>query len=232
MKNIYVFIAILSLALTSCDKDYEEHYRVTYYPDIVIEGESLVFSPVGETYVDAGANTTENGVEIETKVSSNVDDSAVGSYTVTYSATNVDGYDAEKSRTVIIYDPNTNTTDISGNYSGNVLRNGTRGYNGNPVTLEKVEGMDGIYAISDWIAGFYDVGTHYNYGPDYRFVGYMQINADNEVLLLDMSNPWGDPFNSVTGTYNPTTHVVSYVASWLSYNFVVDLTFTSPLEEE
>lgn len=226
MKNnriLYLFIALLTVSLWGCEKEYETVTRVTYFPDITVTGAPIVFSPQNAAYTDQGAKSTENGKEIETKVVSTVNSSVVGSYSVNYSAVNVDGFSASASRKVIIYDPKTSTTDISGNYSGDVMRSGTRGYKGNPVTLTKVNGLNGIYAISDWIAGFYDVGSHYKYGPDYRFVGYIQITSDNKVVLLDMANPWGDPFTSVVGTYDPATKKINYSAKWLTYTFVVDL---------
>lgn len=226
IKITFLLTAILSFLILGCEKEYEDHYRVTFFPEIIMEGEKVVFSPKDGNYQDAGASSTENGEEIETIVTSTVDNSAIGSYSVTYSAVNVDGYAASLVRKVIVYDPNTNATDISGVYTGHVVRThatlATREFTGNPVTLTKVEGMDGIYQITDWIAGFYDAG--YGYGPDYRFVGYIQINSANEVVLLDMSNPWGDPFVSVVGTYDPATNKIDYVAKWLSYTFTIDLT--------
>jgi hypothetical protein len=226
MKNfkiIYLFIALLAFTFWGCEKEYENLYRVTFFPDITITGESLTFAPKGTTYQDAGAVSTENGVEIETKVVSNVNSSATGSYAVTYSAMNVDSFPASKVRKVLIYDPNTNATDISGTYTGNVAR-GPRVYNGNPVTLTKVEGQDGIYFISDWIAGFYDVGAAYKYGSAYRFLGYIQITANNDVVYLDQSNPWNNPFLGFVGTYDPATMKLHYEIQWATYTFVVDLT--------
>jgi hypothetical protein len=112
--------------------------------------------------------------------------------------------------------------DLSGTYSANVVRNGTNSYSGNPVTLTAVDGVTGIYEISDWIGGYYDVG--YGYGSAYAFTGIMQINGNNEVIELSMSNAWGDPFDSVTGSYDPATGVISYTADWLGkYSFVVDM---------
>ncbi|MBL7966442.1 MAG: DUF5012 domain-containing protein [Prolixibacteraceae bacterium] len=226
MKNkiVYLLIALLTISLWGCEKEYDTVTRVTYFPDIAITGQPVVFSAQNATYTDQGAKSTENGKEIQTKVVSNVNAAAVGSYSVIYSAVNVDGFSATAQRKVIIYDTKTSTSDISGQYSGDVMRNGTRGYKGNPITLTKVAGTNGIYQISDWISGFYDVGTHYQYGPDYRFVGYIQITSENKVVLLDMSNPWGDPFISVVGTYDPATKKISYTAKWLTHTFVVDLT--------
>lgn len=225
MKNriSYLLIALLTISLWACEKEYDTVTRITYFPDIVVTGQPVVFSAQNATYTDQGAKSTENGKEITTKVVSTVNSSVIGSYLVNYSAVNVDGFAAEASRKVIIYDPKTSSTDISGQYSGDVMRNGTRGYKGNPIALTKVAGMNGVYAISDWIAGFYDVGTHYKYGPDYRFVGYIQITSENKVVLLDMENPWGDPFISVIGTYDPASKKINYTAKWLTHTFVVDL---------
>lgn len=229
MKNkiFYLLIALLTISLWGCEKEYDSVTRVTYFPDIAINGQTVVFSAQNATYTDQGAKSTENGKEIQTKVVSNVNSAAVGSYSVVYSAVNVDGFSATAQRKVIVFDTKTSTGDISGTYSGDVMRNGTRGYKGNPIILTKVAGTNGIYEISDWIGGFYDVGTHYQYGPDYRFVGYIQITSENKVVLLDMSNPWGDPFSSVVGTYDPATQKISYSAKWLTYTFVVDLTKTN-----
>lgn len=226
MKNriFYLLIALFTLSLWGCEKEYDSVTRVTFFPDIVVAGAPIVFSAQGSSYTDAGAKSTENGKDIETKVVSTVNSATIGSYSVNYSAVNVDGFAASASRKVIIYDPKTSTADISGQYSGDVMRNAVRGYKGNPVTLTKVAGMNGIYAISDWIAGFYDVGTHYKYGPDYRFVGYIQVTADNKVVWLDVSNPWNDPFTSVVGTFDPVTQKINYTAMWAGYSFVVDLT--------
>lgn len=221
-KYIYILLAALALPFIGCEKKFEDASKITYFADIVINGETLLFSPTGVEYVDAGATATENDVPIEITTTSTVDNSTPGSYSVSYSATNSDGYSKALERTVIIYDADVNSTDISGAYTGNVLRNESEGYSNMPVTLTKVEGLDGIYQISDWISGFYAAGR--GYGGPYSFVGYIQINASNDVVLLGMSNPWGDPFDDVTGSYDPATGTISYTANWLgTYAFVVQL---------
>jgi uncharacterized membrane protein YtjA (UPF0391 family) len=231
MKNKILILVVASMlaivGFSGCkDESTAGVTDITYYPTIEILGDQLVYIGSGTDYVDAGANAVENGQSTDVVVTSNVDTSTPGSYTVTYSATNADGFSANAKRTVIVYDPNMSTVDLSGSYSGHVIRNAdpNREYSGNPVTLTAVDipGVTGIYEISDWIAGFYDVG--YEYGSAYAFTGLIQVNANNEVIELTMSNPWGDPFNSVTGTYDPATGVISYNASWLSYLFEVDLT--------
>lgn len=228
MKSKILFLLLLSglaiAGLSGCkDVTTAGVTQITYYPDIVIKGDLITYVAAGSNYTDAGATATENGKAIDVKVSSNVDTSTPGSYSVSYTATNVDGFSKTSKRSVIVYDPKLSTVDLSGTYTANVAR-GSKKYNGNPVTLTavKIPGVTGIYQISDWIGGFYAVG--YNYGSNYAFKGLMQINGNNQVIELSMSNPWGDPFNSVTGTYDPATGTISYSASWLTYVFVVSMT--------
>jgi hypothetical protein len=213
--------------LAACEKDYDSFItKVTYYPEIEMLGEPLVFVPTGGSYDDPGAISTENGEEIETQVSSNVDYSTPGDYSIDYTAENTDGYTKTDSRRIIVYDSNVSSEDISGTYVGDVVRNGSEAYSGFPVTLTKVPDVDGVYTISDWIAGFYSDGR--DYGASFKFIGYIQINSSNEVIELSMSNPWDAPFTDVAGSYASDTGLLSYIANWnpsgTNYAFVVDIT--------
>lgn len=228
MKNIIfksIILFTLVIVFAGCEKEYLDESRITYFADITIAGDETVFIASGSAYDDAGATATENGEPITVNVSSDVDTDTPGSYTVDYAATNSDGFDKTVSRSVIVYDAvgGLNQTDFSGTYSANVVRNEAISYEGNTVTLTQI--IPGIYRVSDWIGGFYDQG--YGYGPAYGFVGYMQITESNEIVLLSMSNPWGDPFDN--GAYDtsvdPATSALAWTVSWLGggYVFVVDM---------
>lgn len=223
-----VSLGLVILGLSGCkDVTTEGYTGVTYYPTIEIKGDAVVYLPTGANYNDAGADAIENGQPTDVAVSSNLDTTTPGSYSISYTATNADGFSATAKRSIIVYDANMSTTDISGTYSGHVIRNNDpdKEYSGNPVTLTPADIPEttGIYKTSDWIAGFYDKG--YGYGSAYMFTGLIQINGDNQVIELSMSNAWSDPFNSVTGTYDPATGIISYSAVWAGgkYDFVVDL---------
>ncbi len=230
MKNkiLYLMVYVLVIAgLSSCEDDSSAGLTgITYYPTIEIAGDPYIYLAAGVDYVDAGASATENGVPIDLETSSNLDNTTPGTYSVSYTATNTDGFSKTERRTIIVYDANLSTDDLSGTYTANVVRNGSESYSGIPVTLSpaNIPGVTGIYEISDWIAGFYAVGR--DYGNNYAFVGLMQINGDNEVIELSMSNPWNDPFNEVIGSYDPISGVITYDATWASglYVFSVDMT--------
>lgn len=219
-----VFVLVIA-GLSGCDDDTTAGFTgITDYPTLEILGDNPLAVPIGSDYEDAGvyselfAKDVSDEVEIESNVSTN----GGGVYTVSYTVTSTDGFKRTETRSVVVCDTNYNKDDLSGVYTANVVRNGTISYSGNPVTLKKSNLGFGIYEVSDWIGGFYDVG--YDYGSSYAFSGLMQINGDNEVIEISMSNVWNEPFDSVIGTYDPETGIISYNASWQGeYLFAVDM---------
>jgi hypothetical protein len=55
--------------------------------------------------------------EVATEVSGTVDSNAPGRYPVVYTATNPDGFSRSITRQVVVYDPATDATDLSGKYT-------------------------------------------------------------------------------------------------------------------
>ncbi len=232
MKNKIILLSILIISLVgviSCEDETTAGFtRTTYYPEIKIKGEKNLFLPTGTKYVDMGAVSTENGKEIKTEVKNNVNFNKPGTYTIDYSATNTDGFSKTVHRTILVYDKNLNNNDLSGEYIGSVSRlnneNGTtQAFSDISVTLTSTDIAAGVYKISDWISGFYAS----RYGEKYLFKGLIQINNNNEIFEISMQNVWGDPFNSVTGTYDPATKKIKYSATWLEkdmFVFTIELT--------
>lgn len=113
MKSIYsisfkLFLPAL-IFMTGCEpkKDSADVSRLTYYPTFEIIGDDPFLIDVNDPpagYTDPGVVVTEQGVEISfiTSGADEVDVNTAGIYTVTYSATNKDGYDGSASRTVIV----------------------------------------------------------------------------------------------------------------------------------
>ena len=75
-------------------------------PVITLNGNALVGVAVNDTYTDAGATATDNvDSSVTVNPSGTVDTATVGTYTITYSATDVAGNEAAtKTRTVVVYD--------------------------------------------------------------------------------------------------------------------------------
>lgn len=230
MKKILLYSLILTLFLgiTSCDEDSEDISRITYYVNIELEGDDVVYHPKGTAWVDPGYTAIEGEEDVTAGVIATTPDTDnIGSYTLTYSAVNKDGYAGSVTRKVIVYTPGLSTIDISGTYTADVVRTNTAGavrsFTGNEVIISKTP-VEGLYYISDWIAGFYSVG--YGYGAGYNFTGYFEMISETEFNHIESSNPWGDPADEVINwNYDLGTNTFSYNFMWIStYDYAVTMT--------
>lgn len=124
LNILAVFLILSSILSVSCEKDENVKSKPTFWPNIIVNGDEFVIVPVGTTYEDASATVTVNGAPIPFETESDVDDSEVGAYTVTYTAENEDGISASATRTVIVVDEDALDDDLTGTYqrSTNVPR--------------------------------------------------------------------------------------------------------------
>lgn len=211
-KSLYLIVCAAALfVLGSCQKlTTEGMTRTTYYPVLDLEGDNPYVVVLGGSYVEPGFTATLNGEDVSdgVSISSDVDTSAPGIYSVTYSAVNEDGFSASINRDVYVLNPG----GIDNVYSSHA-RMGTRDYQNLPIVITKV-GAD-TYMIEDLCGGFYCYGRYPGYEPTYDFHAetVFTINADNTISLV-AAGPWyfKNSFNydNFTGTYDPETGVIDY----------------------
>jgi len=119
MKTKYfkqtALIFFASLLLFGCKKEYVDS-KATFWPVITINGDEVTVINQGDTYTEQGATVTENGAPIDYQTEGTVDANEYGAYYVTYSATNVDGIAASKTRVVLVVDPAAQSDDLTGDY--------------------------------------------------------------------------------------------------------------------
>ncbi len=119
MKTTKVLLGALiigALVTTSCKKkgcmdetatNYSNEAKkddgtCTFAPDIVLNGAASITIAVGSTYDELGATATnKDGSSVDVTITSTVDNTKTGTYSVTYSATNENGT-ATAIRTVIV----------------------------------------------------------------------------------------------------------------------------------
>ena len=94
------------------------HSRVTYFPSLELKGDRYVAIPVGGSFTDPGAEATAGGTAVTPVVGGAINYNTPGVYTLTYTATNSDGFSAVRNRTVVVYstDASAAAHDLSGNY--------------------------------------------------------------------------------------------------------------------
>ena len=220
MKKILFYTLLFCLAsvgFTSCSDDEElTDSKITYYPEMEIQGDKFTILPIGTPYVDKGCKGTLQGEDctsgIVTEGVEDVDHNTAGLYYVTYSYTNKDGYLTKAKRTVAVCDPSI-TTNIEGKYkvqSGSYRDNGSaqEEYAKYSVTIRK--DAPGLFYISDLLGGYYDQGR--GYGSQYAMTGYIQLLSDNTIKLLSSHvDGFGDSLDSMeNGKYNPETGEISF----------------------
>ena len=253
MKNIIktvVMSAVVALAMTSCsDTDPAGLTRITYYPVFTLEGGSIYTVPVGSSYADPGYKAVEGTEDVTAKVVTtitDIDGNVVNSidtteptfFTITYSAVNVDGFEANAQRTVFVYDPTvtvsmegTYTTDMTNSlYGANLTPFATMttkyGYTDQCTGIEFTELAPGIYEVNDLMGGWYEQIR--GFGPNYGagmgcMTGYVSLDGKNNISLMSSYiEAWGDGLDWIkNGVYDPATGKMTYD---LSYSGSVTMT--------
>jgi hypothetical protein len=129
MKNIkkICFLVLLVSSLISCTYEPELKSSITFYPELTLNGDSVVVLNQGTTYNELGAVSISGTEELPVSTDGEVDTNTIGVYKVTYESFNKDGFSASKTRTVIVLDPTPSTINLEGTF----FRNGV---NANVVT--------------------------------------------------------------------------------------------------
>jgi hypothetical protein len=229
MKRIqYILLAAILFVGFSCEKELESEgvSRTTTYLTYELTGDPLIFIPKGTAYAEPGVKALEGTTDVSAsmKTEGTVDAANVGFYTLVYSATNSDGFASSIKRDVIVYDPASPATDLSGNYVSGVSRVApARVYANKNVSIKKVG--PGVFYVSDFLGGFYDQG--FGYGETYAMTGYFILNADNTITdIYSHVEGWGDSLNDLTGgLYNSAIQTITWDAFYSpsNYDFKVTL---------
>jgi len=235
MKKLYILLSAALLVLaTSCEKeDHAVGQKVTYYPVFEVVGGSPYAHQLGSAWVDPGVNATLQGEAITLTVSGEVDPTTSGTYDITYSYTNEDGFENHVVRTVVVYDiANASSADITGTYSTTTCEyfkyaddSFVNSYNARygfsfPETITKGPAK-GLFYLQDLLCGLYEYFA--GYGSNYAFKAFVLLNADNTISLLNGAeiDPWGDPITLLSSSYDPATGDVKLTWDWLSANYYV-----------
>lgn len=146
MRKRYSFLLIALVAISACNKDKINNTdtkvgisRVTFFPTLTVTGDDYITVAMGGTYTDAGATAIAGGASVPVTVGGAVNTGVPGVYTLTYTATNSDGFNASATRRVIVYSTSTEAAanDFSGSYA--------RTTNGSVAVWTKI--APGVYKV-------------------------------------------------------------------------------------
>jgi len=217
-KIIYSLFICAAFVFAGCDDDTQDRSIITYFIDLQLEGEAVMFWPQGTAFEEPGYVAISGGEDVSSEVivTGTVNANVPGMYTITYTAVNEDGFAKELKRNVGVY--NTTPSDMESGYY-TVSRESYRDYNGivsygNDYQIFIIQTEPGIFYVSDFLGGWYEQRA--GYGPAYAMVGHFKLNADNTIEAIDSYVAgWNDSMESLTnGVYNPAGKEIRYVLTY------------------
>lgn len=227
MKKIISIVGLACLSLfVSCEKETEGISFETHYATFELSGDNPYNLPKGTPYVEPGVKALAGTDELTVITSNNINHTTLGIYTVNYSATNSDGFEANTTRTIAVYDPSAPATDLTGAYICDMYRtnadgSGKRTFTNLDISVSKVG--PGIFYVDDLLGGYYAQGI--GYGSAYAMTGYLSLNADNSLTLLSSYIAgWGDGLGAFAdGKYDPATGLITWKSTYANRPFYITL---------
>lgn len=211
MRKIIFIISVAVFMLSACsDESSMGVSKVTTYATITLKGATDVFWPLNTPFVDPGYNAVEGSTDITSKIvaTSTIDVTKGGNYVVNYEVLNEDGFAANATRIVRVYDP---VAPLNGYYSSKIVRNnngvvGSRG----PFKVLVYGVGSGNYYVESLLGGWYSIGS--GYGMAYAGQGVLKLNADNTFSIVSaVKMAWGYPCvltDGASSTYNAGTKTI------------------------
>lgn len=225
MKKLFNII-LLSVAVffaSSCgEKESLGVTQVTYFPVIELVGDSELLVEKGAEYLEPGYTAVMNGEDVtdQVQVTSTVDASKSGIYSVTYSMTNEDGFSASTSRKVIVLD---STDPWEGFYTTTKLSfNNSSAHFTGPFQTLLIGLGDGVYSSTDLLGGWYEQGRKIG---NAAMSGKIKIDGTTITVLDSFLPYWGDSLDNIfEGVADSENNVLSWNTSYAGYPVVVEIT--------
>lgn len=235
MKKILYFtfiIASVGLIFTGCEKDItsEDTSRITYFANFTMEGEELVFHPIGTPYTDPSVTAEEDGQALEVKITvtgeitdysattPTVDSDVMDKYVISYSATNSDGYDGGITRTVVVGTSGDLVTSIEGVYLASVQREPTFAVTDQYTDMEYIfieKTGENTYELTDAVGGYYYLGR--DYGLAYAAQGaVITVNdiSTNDFSITQAEFPaWGNVVDITDFTVDAANKTIAFTGT-------------------
>jgi hypothetical protein len=225
-KLIYILFATLTISFVGCERDYDDNTQITYYPTFIFEGDEVIVHPLGTSYTDAAVSATEDGVTLPVTVTvtgemtgysgTTVVTDVADKYTITYSATNSDGYDGVETRIVYVSPVNGDlVTSLEGLYSADVQRGPAFAVSAQYTGMQYifiVKTGDNTYEISDALGGYYYIGRGYGY--DYAAQGSIITVAGASYSITQSAIPgFGNVVDVSEFVVDPVSKAISFTGT-------------------
>lgn len=231
MKKIFICLILSAFSLSCSKVDSAYVSKVTTYPIITVTGANPYFVPKGGAYVEPGAIATEGTAVIPAVLTAKgnyrggttLDTNVTDEYSVTYTATNKDGFKATNSRKVIVYKTGDLVNSIEGVYKCTISRNGAipgPSY----IDIEYIyiwKNVDGTFGVSDAFGGWYEYG---------RALGIGYITPAGTINAINIAaNNFTFPGATLTNTgFGGTANITSLTVNSVTKKLVLTCVWTTP----
>lgn len=236
MKGKLLYLTMLVAALvstTGCKDSTAGLTYITYYPVIELKGETSIEHNKNTEFVDPGFTATINGEDVSDQVdiSSDLDVSKTGIYTIGYTIVNADGFAASASRTIFVYDFD---DPVIGDYLVDTEKsfyeyNGTQAYPQSFQVNVRCE-SDSTYLIDDMFANWFSIVKEK--GEAAKMEGVISI-ADNDSISLVRSYvpQWKDGLNSLSnGKFDKENKTLEWVVDYTKSHALFHVFLTKKTE--
>jgi hypothetical protein len=227
MKTAYKYCLLMVFPLfmfTSCEKETEDLSSSTHLCELTLNGNASMAVPMGETFTEPGYKAYEGDKDVTSNVviAGSVNTAQAGTYVLTYTIKNINGFATSKKRTVLVTDKSV----FSGAYFGE-SEYGVRHYYESPVEITELG--YGFYEIDDILGGFYNYGRYPGYdayGYDFKADATIKLNDDNTITLISVGEWYFDvyPIGIITGVFDPDNGKVTLDLDFDGDPFYVILT--------
>lgn len=223
------------------------HVVDTTAPQITLNGNNpdSVEVAQGGTYADAGATVTDNsGEAIAAVVSGSVNAAAVGTYTLTYTATDSSGNESNVTRTVEVVDTTPPVITLNGDNPMNILLNTSYNEPGASVSDNSGETLTVTItgSVDSTTAGTYTVtyeatDSSNNTATVTRTVNVTNGNAPvitlegDDPYIVEINTPYVDPGASATDVEDGTVAVRNDAATAVHMDILGEYTVTYTAED-
>ncbi len=189
MKKL-IILPLFSLLFLSCSEDSTGGVsRVTFYPNLSLNGERVVVLTEGDAYTDPGAVADANGEALDVTTTGSVNPNTVGVYKTVYEAFNEDGFSASVTRTVIVLSAAPSAINLEGTFyrngnAANVTRLGDRIYRTDNATGYTAGNENNLNMV------FYNLDDERLYAPFQENVSETGINAESNIGTIIDEDHW------------------------------------------
>lgn len=221
-----MIFALSAFSLSSCDDESTAGMTdITYYAELILDGGNTLYLYKNDVFTDPGYSAIMNNEDVtdQVKVTSNVNMAVSGTYSISYSIANADGFYSTASRKVFVTDRN---NPIEGVYNTDPksyrFRDGATVVYGGSYEILVLQNSDGTFNIDDVFGGYYCQRA--NYGVRYNMQGTVAVDNDGVMTMSYSFVPgWGDSANFMkNGKFDDTESSLSWQ---LNYSAEPDMDF-------